>query len=457
MSQEYLGQFANNDELDPQQGLLAPVGREERLVSLDVLRGVAVLGILLMNVAVMGWPETWSIVGMTGVGAAEIGVPEPMGVWDRVVGQATLILGQGKFITMFSVLFGAGVLLMTERAAMKREQSVSGRLDLSQTAERSPAGLHYRRMAGLLVIGLIHSYFIWFGDVLVAYALCGMLLYPMRKLSTTVMVILAGVGLFAMIVFSMFFAGLFVLFEQFEPEQYERTMAEIVSPGLAAEEIAAYTGSWLDQTIARASSAALSQFFIFPLWTFWFCISLMLLGMVALRHGWLSGQWRSKQYLLHGLVLVSVGLVATLAIRLFVSSGVMDVMQSLYFTLGVEMLAAAVLSFGYMALILWWCVRAMERGQEKLDGVSRLLALAGRMALTNYLLASVLGTFVFYGWGLGYFGQWGRVQMLGVVLGIWVIQLALSWVWLGVLGRKHGPMEYLWRRVSYGGTLRQAA
>ncbi|NTV51300.1 MAG: hypothetical protein HGA69_00490 [Desulfobulbaceae bacterium] len=148
--------------------LISPTSLSERILSLDVLRGIAVLCILIMNI------QSFSMIGAAYINPAAYGDLTGINKWVWILSH---ILASEKFMSIFSMLFGAGIILFTERAIAK---------------ERKPSALHYRRMFWLLVFGMLHAYLIWYGDILVAYSLCGMLAFVFRKMKPKKLIIFSS-------------------------------------------------------------------------------------------------------------------------------------------------------------------------------------------------------------------------------------------------------------------------
>ncbi len=210
----------------------APVPETERLVALDVLRGVAVLGILVMNIQSFAMPFAAYF------NPTALGPPSDV---DFTVWTILHVFADQKFMSMFSILFGAGVLLFATRA--------SGRTGRS-------AALHYRRMFWLLVFGLMHAYLIWYGDILVLYAICGMLIYPLRRFGARTLSVLGLLVVGVAAVF-MFAGGMSI--DTWPPEAVAE-MRDFWSPDAAklAAEFEAFRGGWLAQMPLRTAYPSIS-------------------------------------------------------------------------------------------------------------------------------------------------------------------------------------------------------
>ncbi|MBV7331523.1 DUF418 domain-containing protein [Chloroflexi bacterium TSY] len=254
---------------DKQPTHTAPLAPEKRLVSLDVLRGFALLGILIMNIQSFAMP------------AAAYFIPTAYGDLEganRWVWILSHLFTDQKFMTIFSILFGAGIVLFTEKLEAKGIRSI---------------GVHYRRTFWLLVIGLSHAYLLWSGDILVAYALCALIIYWFRKWSPRWLLV-TGVLVFAIGPSLIFLGGLAL--ENAPPEVYAEATSywEPTQEEIAAE-IEAYQGGWLDQMTARVPASFEMQTASFFFWSLWRAGGLMLVGMALYKWGVLSAS-RSPQF-----------------------------------------------------------------------------------------------------------------------------------------------------------------
>jgi len=387
---------------------------QERIDALDVLRGLAVLGILVMNIQFFAMPM-----------AAYLNPT----VWGNLEGADGLVwylghlLTDQKMMTLFSMLFGAGILLFTDRAAAK---SVS------------VAGLHYRRNAWLLLFGAIHAYLIWHGDVLFVYAICAFAVYPLRNMRPA-RLIAVGLGFIAVSSVIYIFAGLSV------PQMPEDVLAEMLSswdpPAEAlAAEVAAYQGGWLMQWQQRMPAALEMHTFILAIWAFWRAAGLMLMGMGLYRLGIMSAQASDRSYwrLLAAGMIIGLPVVA-LGIRWNFANdwGVTSLFLGWQFNYWGSILVSLAWLAGIMLLL--------RHGRIK--GVTRRLGAVGRMAFSNYIMHSLLCGLIFYGHGLGLFGDVPRTGQIGIVFAIWALQLWLSPIWLRHF--RFGPLEWLWRSLTY--------
>lgn len=399
----------------------APITASERLQVMDVLRGFALLGILLMNIEGMAGPML-----ATGTGLD----PTLTGV-DRWADAAIYLLVQGKFFTLFSLLFGMGFAVMAERARARGQDFTA---------------LYLRRSLALLGIGLVHALLIWSGDILVAYALLSLPLLAFRDVGGRWLVGLAIASLLAPLALMMGL-GLMGTLMQSTPESaaiWKEAMGEqerMLSAMLEGQRQAFGAGSFLEATVQRAKDlglALMNLMIVGPL-----VFAMFLLGAWLVKTGAIARPeahprlFRRLRWwaLPVGLALVLAGF----ALRPTLDPVEYSVAASAAFCLG--MLGAVSMCLGYAG----WLVRGMQSPAW----ARRLawLAPAGRMALTNYLLQSLAFTLIFYGYGLGYFEQLPRAWQVPLVLAFFCLQVLASRCWLRRY--RFGPMEWLWRTLTY--------
>ncbi|WP_374472928.1 DUF418 domain-containing protein [Arenimonas sp.] len=403
---------------------LAPVTGVERIQALDVVRGFALLGILLMNIEGMAGPLMASMTGLD---------PQLTGA-DRWVDGAIYLLVQGKFFPLFSLLFGMGFTVMLMRA---------------EAAQRPFFGLYLRRVLALLAIGLAHALLVWSGDILVTYALMGFLLLLFFRRTPQSRLPKWGVALMLVPTVLTLSFGLLGSAMQAMPEEarasFDQAMAQ-QAVQMAAEidsQRQAYgSGSFAEATVQRLHDFTSMIGFILIYGAF--ILGLFLVGAWFARSGAIARpgefervHWRLRWVALPvgiAMVLVSFWLEPTLDFgRLDLRASTAQVLQ---------MLGGAVMALGYLG----WVVRGL--GCPAVAGWLNLLAPAGRMALTNYLMQSLVMTTVFFGYGLGCFDQLPRAWQPLLVLGFFAVQVALSHWWLARF--RFGPAEWLWRAATYG-------
>ena len=394
---------------------ISPVSDAKRIISLDVLRGFAILGILIINI------QSFSMVQAAYLNPTAYGDLTGLNQWIWILSHT---LADQKFITIFSILFGAGVVLITSRFEAKN---------------KNVASLHYRRTFWLLIIGLIHAYIFWYGDILVVYSLCAFLLFFFRNVKPYQLLI-TGLVLISITSLISLFLGLSISF--WPPEAVEGNMMswkpdfEIIE-----RELAAYRGSWLEQMSNRVPAAAMMHTAIFVFYLFWRVFGVMLIGMALFKWGVLTAE-RSKQFykrlmlagLCSGLPLVVIGVK-------FNFDRAWSFYYSMYLGMQFNYWGSLGIALFYIGLVMLIC-KAINQNK-----IMNAFAATGRMALSNYLLQTVICTTIFYGHGFGLFGQVERVYQVLIVIGIWVFQLNISPWWLTYF--KFGPVEWLWRSLTY--------
>jgi uncharacterized protein len=392
-----------------------PVGEDDRFHAMDVLRGFALLGILILNIQFFAMP-----------GAAYMN-PTAYGDLNgnnyRVWWFSHVFCDQ-KFMTIFSMLFGAGIVLMTSRAEAKTGRS---------------AAVHYRRMGWLILFGLVHAHLIWPGDILYTYGVCGLLVWLARKWKPVVQIALGAILISVASAIS-FGIGLSV---PHWPAEAIKGFAESWTPSaeVLQKEIDAYQGGWFEQQPQRMLAAAVFQTMMFAVWSFWRVTGLMLVGMALYRMGVFQARRSVVFYAAMAIVGLGVGLMLS-------SSGVRwneardwALESSFFYGMQWNYWGSLFASLGYVGVVMLAC---------KSVGLIRLLkplGAVGQMALTNYLMQSVICTTIFYGHGFGQFGQFERVDQAKVVVGVWLIQLIVSPIWLAMF--RFGPAEWLWRSLTY--------
>ncbi len=425
---------------------LAPVAPGDRYGSIDTLRGVAVLGILAMNIMAFAQP-------MAGYfSPIAPGLVEHQGEYrgaNAVAWWVQYLVFDMKMITIFSMLFGAGLVLMHGRASVRAREGF--------------AGVYYRRLGVLIVFGLVHAYLIWFGDVLFVYALCGLVLYPMRRLRPATLI---GVGILLVVV-GLVITSLMGMFLQYMHTEALAAQAVLDAGGELSGQQRGWIDGWtnmnsgfnptpeqakaqidemratgFDAVVANARHTLPMHLFMIPLFFFWRVAGVMLMGMGLMKLGVFSAERSTAFY--RKLVLVGYGVGIPLLLvgaqQLF-KTGFGAVEFHLY-TGHFNAIASLFVALGHVGLVmLIWKAGA-------LGAVTRRLAAVGRMALSNYLAQSLICTAVFYGWGLGFYGRLERDELMLVVLGVWALELLWSPWWLGRF--RFGPAEWLWRSLTYG-------
>ncbi len=396
-----------------------------RILTLDIVRGVAVMGILVMNIAAFAMP--FPAYANPAAYGGDSGSNLASWVFD-------FILFDGKMRGLFSILFGASTLLVIERAT---------------EAGRAGGRAHYARMVVLLGFGLVHFYFIWFGDILALYAISGMFLYFFRNKSPKSLVRWAVVFLslsflyFAAIGMTGMLAGSSKVSPRTATEFMEarRTIEGEVgatSPKIASD-LKLYRSDYptiVESRLIGRTFEPFVSFFGFGFET----LGLMFIGMALFKSGMLTGQWEVARYRKWAIRAALIGLPPLIFLAWWQASANFDAVRVFLGFLALSMPFDVLMAVGWAAAIIWW-VKVGPMPALKLR-----VAAAGRMAFTNYLATSILMTTIFYGYGLGLFGEVGRASLWLFVLGMWGLILAWSKPWLDRF--TYGPLEWLWRSLS---------
>jgi len=391
-----------------------PISKSERIVAIDVLRGFALLGILLLNI------QSFSMPSITYLNPTAFG--ELQGL-DYAIWWATHVLGDQKFMSIFSMLFGVGIVLMARSGESRTGRS---------------AAVHYRRMLWLILIGFLHAHLFWYGDILFSYGICGLVLWPLRNWSAKVLIPL-GVALITVGAIPNLLLGLTI---PFWPDEVISEIAKEWQPNpqQIQAELDAYRGSRLEQAPYRSLGAAMFQTVGLAMWVFWRATGLMLVGMGLFQWGYFQAKWPNGRYWL----LVLLGLPAGIGLSAY---GVYwnevrgwSVEHSFFLGGLWNYWGSLFSSIGLASLVMLVCKTRIAAGLYPLAAV-------GQTALSNYFLHTVVCTTICYGHGLGYFGYLDRAEQLLVVVGIWIVQIGIATIWLRFY--KFGPAEWLWRSLTY--------
>ncbi|NOG54890.1 MAG: DUF418 domain-containing protein [Planctomycetes bacterium] len=473
----------NNDQ-SPTAALAAPVAQTARIQSIDIMRGVALLGILVMNVQAFVMPFA-AYMNPNAYGSLE---GRHYWVW-----YFSHLFFDMKFMSIFSMLFGAGVILLTTR--------------LEQTG-RPPARIHYRRTFFLLLIGLVHCYILWTGDILVPYAVCAAVVYLFRRRRPLTLI---GIG----VVFIAVASGMNALdginlkniqnlastaqtsqvdnadsaaIEQHGDEPIPEDDESVPGTGADSdtstsdddgspveqsgspwemtpekavetlamrqafwnpteeqiqEEVTAMRGSWWTDIAYRAPFNAMMHAFFIPFFLIWRAGGLMLIGMGLFKLGCFSARWKTSTYAAMWLVGWGIGLP-------FVAYGVHHAHATDWDMLAHHMVgvqfnywASIPVALGWIGMVMFLC-RVINPASNWL---MQALSAVGQTALSNYLLHTIVFTTIANGRGLGYYGQIERSEQAVLVLCMWIVQLCVSYWW--VRHFRFGPAEWLWRSLTY--------
>lgn len=418
----------------------APVTKAARVEALDVLRGVAVLGILAMNITAFGLLSQ----------AYDNPLVDGGATGANLLGWKIINVGfEGTMRGIFSLLFGAGIVLLTERM----EQAGAGIM---------AAEVHFRRMLWMMLFGVIHwTLLLWYGEILFAYSLCGLVLFSLRKLSARVQLGIAGALL---VIAALFMVGGYQdavashdaaqAAEQAKaggatltPEQDEAIEGwqEMVSHTSATPESersmrGAHEGSYWNAVTEQLPGSFAFQWTGAPPWLLLDMIPFMLIGMGLLKLGVLSGARPMRTYALMALAGYAIGIPLGLR-EMTIILGSNFAPLGFSEAMGTYQLSRLAMVVGHLGMLLM----AIKGGV--LRPLQRALGAVGQMALSNYVAQTLICTALFYGFGFGLYSDLERHQLYWVVFAIWAVQLVWSPLWLANF--RFGPFEWLWRSLTY--------
>jgi uncharacterized protein len=395
---------------------LNPVSLNERIEVLDVLRGLAIGGILLGN---MQW--------FSGYGMMPVALEAQAPLLDQVTHFLVHFFVEGKFYSIFSFLFGFGFALQIARAEDRGD---------------TRASIFKRRLFWLLVIGLLHAYLLWAGDILSIYALMGFVLLLFRRKSDESLLKWAfGLMLVPVVTYII----LYVVFITYAPPDIvamiDKAQLDSWNSNLATVPHIGYLETITDYNLHYIVGRYAGLIFQMRLPKI---LAMFLLGVYAYRRGFFqdlsSHQSLISKVLVYGLALGIVGNIALAAL----AGNEGPLPPSPEGVAGVFGYA-----FGVPALALFFIALVATLWQRDMwRSILKFLAPVGRMALTNYLMQTVICVLLFYGFGLGLFGRFGAAYSTLIALAIFLFQIAFSSIWLKYF--TYGPMEWIWRQLTYG-------
>ncbi len=417
----------------------APVSESERLVSIDVLRGIALLGVLLMNIPFFSMPDYYSEEWKAD--------PGTFNFWLRAF---ITVIFEGKMRALFSMIFGVGILLFTSK-------------------KDKVAGLFYRRMGWLIVFGLIDSHLLlWLGDILFLYGVCGMIVFLFRKVKPLYLSL--GVPLVAI---TGFVAGTIIMMDIKEKRLAYKEAAQAKEQGQtlstdqekaleewrnvekelipnkedAKENTRLMKGSYAD-VAGYVRTHSLDYQTKYLLYSLWDPIALMLLGIALYKWGYFT-TWTNRQHSRAVILGYAVGL--PLVIINFWHNTVnypnYEASMKALETEGINWLSLTYDFQRIFLVIAHVSLALLLIRNGKLKRFFRSMAAVGRIALTNYIGQTIICSLIFFGYGLNYFAELSYGQIFLVVLAVWVFQTIFSSVWLKYF--HFGPLEWLWRALTY--------
>lgn len=397
----------------------------ERFLTLDAMRGFAVMGILAMNIIAFAMPE-WAYVTPKAYGGVSLE--------NEISWFVSFVLVDGKMRGLFSLMFGASMMLVIEGAQAKGE---------------SPGKVHFARMFWLAVFGLAHYFLLWFGDILFLYASVGCIAFLFRNWEPRRLI------KWALIIFGL---GLLLWGAQFTALQLLQYFANL--PGADADLVTQYrkiiSSPDFDMNIVKELvlhrgaywpivADKLSEWYaplMMILQSITETLPLMMIGMAMKKNGFITGKWARADYVKWIKKLVPAGLLVSAVLAAGLIAVDHDIINSLAVFLVWNSIPRLMLTIGYVAMLVLLI--------ERLDGsafISRVEA-AGQAAFTNYLGTSIVMTSLFYGYGLGLYGNISRIGLWPFVFGAWIVMLLWSKPWLTRF--RYGPLEYVWRSLARG-------
>lgn len=424
-----------------------PLPSAERIQVLDIIRGIALCGILILNIYYFGRPVEATL---------NLNAFHETGQGNIISWYITMFLVEGSYRALFSILFGAGCILLISRLE-KKDKSIL------------PADIYYTRLIWLLVFGLINAFvLLWIGDILYSYAICGLLIFPFRNSSIRVLLVMMVFFISCTIFSSWLDEDKKITMKQkadvaFALQEQKKTLTEQQTADI--KELKDYMDKKDPNTIRKSSDKEIIAFqkksypevfkhvlpmsqemetSVFYHFFFYDVMVFMFFGMALYKMGVLTGESPVWVYS------IFVGAGYTLGI----GSGILEgnawfaadfdffkYIKIRPFPFDVYQLHRVMVALGHIGtiMLLW------KSGLFK--WFLKPFASLGQMAFTNYLMQSVICTFFFNGYGFGYFGKLERYELWYVVVSVWIFQLIFSEIWLRYF--LFGPLEWVWRGLTY--------
>ncbi|HMK03148.1 MAG TPA: DUF418 domain-containing protein [Ferruginibacter sp.] len=427
-----------------QESFARPVLAEERIKTIDIIRGVALLGILMMNIPGFGfeWSRNYWLLRGPHSGA------------DFYTLETISVFFEGTMRGLFSMLFGAGMILFTMN---KKETPGSATV----------VELYYRRLLWLVLFGILNAYvLLWFGDILYFYGLCGMVLYPFRKAAAKWLLVL-GIACICIGMLKQYLS--YKEERQVRLDYVEAVAAKKEGKKLTDEQKGAKTAwmerekwkpdsVWVNYRVNKIQHGSYPQIFNFfsPWnadgetwgfyhWLFWDGLAMMFIGMALFRTGFFSNKLSTSTYLM--CLLAGYGIGITVGWIIFKKGDLGQVNLAAYldrYRVNHALLydiKRVFLSVGHASLIL------LVFRSRIVPWLMKALSNVGQMAFSNYLMQSIICTLYFYGYGFGNYDHLRYHQLYYVVFAVWIFQLIFSSIWLRYF--RFGPFEWLWRSLTY--------
>ena len=367
-----------------------------RLISMDAMRGFAIFGIFMVNIQIMAMPFEW---------AMNPHYSEGPDVWAWAV---TRTLFESNFVAIFSMLFGAGLILQMESAARKGVAF---------------GPLYLRRLAVLMFMGLLHGTLLFLGDILLLYSVVGLVLFLFRKLEAKTLLIVGAIPLLIALVGAFLLDG---MGDWQNPEDEIQAQLRVQTEGTITELLtrrAVGFGFWM---------------ILSSLWFNWRVLSMLFLGAALMKLGFFEERratWHKRAALL--------GLTLGLGMEALTTWAAWEELPGLTsrFLASLHEVSSLGLALGYMGGI------ALLVHSNTLSWLTQGASAVGRLSLSNYILQSVVANLLFTFIGLAWFGERTRWELMGIVCVTYTVQMVLSTIWLRYFHM--GPLEWIWRAVTY--------
>lgn len=429
---------------DEKTTIAAPITESSRIKTIDMLRGIALLGILLMNIPGFSMPEY----------SFEAFKNDPNSINFWVYALITIVF-EGKMRAMFSIIFGAGLLLFIAN---------KGGIGKSLTP------LFYRRMFWLVLFGLVHAHLLlWFGDILYLYGVCGMLLYLVRNVNPKYLIwAIPFVAIVDFTVGTLQYQDIrekrIAYTEAIKAQSEKKTLTSSQTKALVSwreveksmipnrEDAKGNTAkmksdySTVASYVRPMSFDYQTKYLPFEVWD---VLALMVLGLVLYKWEFLNGTWSNENY--WKVVKIGYGIGLPLVIYSFyygfkhfstIEANLLNMEKTpIIWIRLIYPFQRILLSIAHLASLILIYKSGVAQN------LFRRLVAVGQMAFTNYIMHTIICTLFFFGYGLNYFGELEFYRIYFVVFAIWIFQLIMSPIWLKYF--LFGPLEWLWRSLTY--------
>ncbi|HMO60792.1 MAG TPA: DUF418 domain-containing protein [Ferruginibacter sp.] len=417
---------------------IIPTPAGNRIKALDIIRGVALCGILLMNIPGFGLFHAYDDISNDGGTTG----------WNLKVWWINTMLFEGTMRGLFSMLFGAGILVFTSRTVNGNSTMVTD--------------LFFRRLLWMVLFGIIHCYLLlWNGEILYAYGIVGMFAFSFRHLQPKKQILAAVIFLTLSTVWN--------TYDYYQHKHmYEKATASTIKknngdsltkeenkaiekwegfveerkPGAEkkAEEISAMHKSYWSIVLHKAGENQFMQTVFLYRYNFFDILAMMLMGMAFFKLRIFRAERSKRFYLLMALLGYGIGLPVNYLETHTIQSGTFSILaiDKSYITYDLGRVAN---TCGHIALIMLFIQSGWPRFLQN------ALAAVGQMAFTNYIMQTLICNFIFLGYGLSLYGKLQRYELYYIVAGIWILQLIISPLWLKYF--QYGPLEWLWRSLTY--------